>query len=89
MKTFEQYNSENPEIWKQFKETTLNTIKRGFKHYSSKSIFEIIRWHKGGDLKTDAFKINNNYTCFYARKFMEEFPQYNGFFRTRATKEMV
>ena len=83
MKTFETYHKEHPEIWKEFVKTTLETIKKGFKHYSSKSIFEIIRWHKGGDIKSDGFKVNNNYTADYARKFIKEFPEHEGFFRMR------
>ena len=83
MKPFSQYDKDHPEIWKEFKKTTLKAIKKGFKNYSSKSIFEIIRWHRSGDLKPDGFKVNNNYTADYARKFANEFPQYKDFFRTR------
>lgn len=87
MKTFDQYDTENPEIWELFKRTSLEAIKKGFKNYSSKSIFEIIRWHRAGDIKEDSFKINNNYTADYARRFNNKFPQYKGFFRTRKIKE--
>ena len=83
MKTFERYHKEHPEIWEKFKETTLKAIDKGFKNYSSKSIFEIIRWHNQGELKKDGFKINNNYTADYARHFIETHPQYKSFFRTR------
>lgn len=86
MKTFKEYHKEHPEIWKEFKLTTLEAIKKGFKNYSSKSIFEIIRWHKGGNVKLDGFKINNNYTADYARMFTKLYPQHDGFFRTRARK---
>lgn len=89
MKTFQDYHKEHPEIWNQFKGTTLTAIKKGFKNYSSKSIFEIIRWHRRGDIKSDGFKVNNNYTADYAKKFMNEYPQYDGFFRTRKRKEIA
>jgi hypothetical protein len=29
------------------------------------------------------FKINNNHRAYYARLWMREHPQYDGFFRTR------
>lgn len=87
MKTFEQYDNENPTVWEAFKKTTLEAIEKGFSNYSSKSIFEIIRWHKEGDLKSDGFKINNNYTGDYARKFMKHYPMHNNFFRTRRMKK--
>jgi hypothetical protein len=31
----------------------------------------------------EEFKINNNWSSFYARKFMKESPAYEGFFRLR------
>lgn len=83
MKQFQDYHKEHPEIWKEFVKTTFEAIRKGFKNYSSKSIFEIIRWHRGGDIKSDSFKINNNYTADYAKMFMEKYPQHKGFFRTR------
>ena len=83
MKPFSQYHREHPEIWKEFKKITLQVIREGFKHYSSKSIFEAIRWRKRGEIKSDGFKVNNNYTADYARMFAKEFPQYKDFFRTR------
>lgn len=83
MKTFNQYHQENPIIWEKFKELTFKAIEKHFKNYSAKGIFELIRWHTKGDIKSDGLKINNNYTADYARMFMNEFPQYKGFFRTR------
>lgn len=87
MKTFQQYHNEHPEIWEQFKKTTFEAIRKGFKNYSSKSIFEVIRWHKGGDIKSDGFKINNSYTADYARLFANTFPKHKDFFRTRKIKQ--
>ena len=60
MKTFEQYQNENPQIYIAFVKYALQAKQKGFDNYSAKSLFEIIRWHtpiKGGDV----FKINNNY----------------------------
>jgi len=83
--TFEQYENENDEIWTAFVHYTNITIYKGFDHYSAKGIFELIRWHTG--IKTEGtFKINNNYSADYARKFMEVYPKHKGFFRTRIRK---
>ena len=89
MKTFEQYDNENPEIWREFKKTTFEAISKGFKNYGSKGIFEIMRWHRGGGIKSDGWKCNNNYTSDYARKFMKLYPQHQGFFRTRTKKNFA
>ena len=52
------------------------------KHYSSRAVFHALRWEtvidSGGE-----FKINNNWSPFYARKFMKESPSHEGFFRSR------
>ena len=85
-KTFEQYHAENPEVYKDFEYYANATILKGFKHYGAKAIFELIRWHRG-TRATGEFKINNNYTCDYARLFMKLNPQYEGFFRTRQVRK--
>jgi len=83
--TFEQYHNENDEIWTAFVHYTNLTIHKGFKNYGAKGIFELIRWHSGAT-GTGTFKINNNYTADYARKFMEVYPKHEGFFRTKNRK---
>ena len=85
MKTFEQYHREHPQIYKAFVRYALQAKQKGFDNYSAKSLFEIIRWHtpiKGGDV----FKINNNYAPDYARKMMQEYESFKGFFRVRTLK---
>lgn len=79
------YHRDNPEVWELFKSFTLELIYSGRKHYSANAIFERIRWEKDlGNGSEAAFKLNNNYRAFYARRFMASYPQYDGFFRTRA-----
>jgi len=79
------YHRNNPEVWELFKSFTLELIYSGRKHYSANAIFERIRWEKDlGNGSEAAFKLNNNYRAFYARRFMASYPQYEGFFRTRA-----
>ena len=82
---FELYNEENPQIYELFKRYSLSAIERGHKNLSAEFIFNVIRWETS--MKTsDDFKINNNAKPYYARKFMKEYPQYNGFFRKRHSK---
>lgn len=82
---FQKYDSENPEIWNQFVKFSRIAMNKGFKHYSAKGIFEIIRWHTatGGN---DGFKLNNNYHADYARKMMNAHPEFADFFRVRELK---
>jgi hypothetical protein len=83
---FEQYDKDNPQIWQAFIHFTLQTMGKGFSRYSANGIFEVIRWHyafKNGDKQ---FKVNNIYRPDYARKFMKQFPQHEGFFEIRELK---
>ncbi len=83
---FKKYDTENPQIWEEFKKYSfIAKNKRQFKNYSSKGIFEIIRWHTS-TAGNDAFKLNNNYHADYARKMMTNYPEFNGFFRVRELK---
>lgn len=83
---FIKYDTDNPEIWLQFRNFAYQAkyVKR-FKNYSAKGIFELIRWHSsiGGN---DQFKLNNNYHADYARKMMETDPAFDGFFKVRELK---
>mgnify|MGYP003154231220 CR=1 FL=1 len=94
-RAFELYDAQNPEIWELFIRFTGQAMSRGYKHYSVNGIFERIRWHTSvealpasGDPRVEDrdLKINNNYRPYYARKFHEQFPQHDGFFRTRVLR---
>jgi len=84
---FCEYHQKNPQVYTQFRRVTLQTIQKGFKRYSAKGIFEIVRWHSGVRAEDpEGFKINNNFVPFYARMFMREYPQHEEFFETRKSK---
>jgi hypothetical protein len=83
---FKKYDEENPQIWVEFQKYSLIAKNdRKFKNYSSKGIFEIIRWHTAVQ-GNDKFKLNNNFHADYARKMMATYPEFNGFFRIRELK---
>lgn len=81
------FHTEHPEVWDWFCEFTFDRIKKGYKNYGAKGVFERIRWETtlGEDGKV-MFKIGNNHTPFYARGFMLQYPQHAGFFRLREQK---
>ena len=81
------FNRKHPDVWRLFCSFTFDLIELGYKNYSAKAVFERIRWEKdtGGD-GVNQFKLNNNYTAFYGRRFMRVYPEHDGFFRTREQK---
>ena len=85
-KNFMKFHQENPQVWELFKKYAFNAIEEGRKLYSSKLIFEKIRWDS--DLASNTwvhFKLPNEFTPYYARLFHAAYPPYRGFFRTIAT----
>ena len=83
--TFEQYQERNPRIYKEFVHYAHQLIMAGQNKIGSKLIFERIRWESKIE-RRDEFKINNNFTADYARKFEQDFPHFAGIFEKRVCK---
>ena len=83
---FVSYHARNPQIYEAFKRITLRAIAKGYNYWSAKGVFEIIRWETKVQADEEDFKINNNYTPFYARMFCMDFPSHKEFFRKRKSK---
>ena len=80
------FHKENPKVWEYFVKFTFEVIERGFSKYSVNGVFERIRWetYQADVDGRSTFKLNNNYRAFFARWFMDLYPEYSGFFRLRA-----
>lgn len=84
---FEKFDSQHPEIYDEFVRRVDQLWNRGIRKYSSDSLLHIIRFHTVLDGRdTEQYKINNNYSAFYARKYIKQFPHREGFFATRQQK---
>lgn len=81
----QRYHAENPGLYETFKAYTFEAIESGYRNFSARMIVEKIRWETGVVARNSDFKIDNGITAFYARLFMEQFPQYRDYFRTRAS----
>lgn len=84
---FEEFDVANPEVYETIKKLALHAISLGKKRISFYMLTEVVRWeiylktheHAGVTLKgadDRRFKISNNYRPYYARKFINEFPQH-------------
>lgn len=83
---FKKFHTDNPEIYKLFKEFTFTAISRGHKKLSSEMIINRIRWETNIMTNDKDYKINNNYKPFYSRMFMSDHPEYKEFFYKRTSK---
>ena len=82
----ETYDQENPEVWLEFQTLALQLIERGVRHYGAKAIFEVLRYHRTLETADPEYKINNNYTSYYARKFIRRHPRHSDFFEVRRSR---
>lgn len=81
--TFEDFHSANPHVYEYLREYAL-MVKRTGRRIGMKALFERLRWdYMVSTTSSTGFKLNNNYTAFYARLLMETEPALRGFFETR------
>ena len=86
---FEAYDKSNPHVYKRFCEIADSIIKRGHKHYSADAILHVIRYESTVKKEPfELFKINNNYSSRYARKFISDHPEHNNFFEIRVLRPL-
>lgn len=80
--TFEQYHALNPQVYSKFCLYTEMLIKSGRKKLGAKAVIERIRWDTMIDT-VGVFKVNNNYTSAYSKKFEQDHPEFKGIFEHR------
>lgn len=84
---FENFLNKYPFVWELFKAQVFRAKTHGFKRVGSKAIVEYLRWQaRFNRLAGEDFKINNDYTSRFARKFKEEYPGYPIEFEERQLK---
>lgn len=91
---FKEFDTNNPEVYNEFKKYAFAAIKKKKKKISAKLIINVIRWEKFMETKektlfTDKdgvkhkFRINDAYTAHYGRKFIKDFPALADIFNFR------
>ena len=80
---FNRFNKENPHIFKAFESQALLAIGKGRSKISSKLIINWIRWHYFIESSDKNFKINDAYQSYYARCFIEKYPEHKDVFEFR------
>ena len=84
---FLDWHRDNPHVYDLFKRFSFEAIERGHKNLSAWLIVNRIRWETSVVTQGSDFKISNNNIAYYSRKFMQDHPEYDGFFRTKPLKE--
>jgi hypothetical protein len=83
--TFWEFHRNNPVVYELFKRFTNEVIAAGHLRYSSDAVLHRIRWHTKITLRErEDYKINDNYSAYYARLWLADHPNHPDFFETRA-----
>ena len=84
---FFRYLELNQPVWDAFVSYTLDAIKKN-RVVGAKAVMERVRWEVEIDKQTE-FKVNNNYTAYFARLFSLFYPQHSAYFETRETRGLT
>lgn len=86
---FERFHASYPEVFALFERFTLEAIAAGATDCGAKAIWERVRWEtRIREKRSDAecFRLNNNYTPYMARLFIQRHPEFDGLFATRKVR---
>jgi len=85
---FEEFHKANPSVYFALEKLAQQVWNRGRRQISIKMLFEVLRWDyymQTKDPHSD-FKLNNNYTAYYARFLMLNHPEWKDLFKTKKVK---
>ena len=80
------YLPDNLHVWTAFEREALRVAARGFKHYSARTIIEVLRHHSALQEQGSAWKLNDHHTPYLARLFTLMHPGHAHLFEIRVAK---
>ena len=80
------WHKANPQVWELFKQFSFEVIESGRKKYSAWQVIGRCRWETDIQTTGKEFKISNDFIAYYARLFMETYPEHKGFFQIKKLK---
>jgi len=83
---FRAYEEKNPHVYEEFKRNTLELAKAGVKKTSAWLVINKMRWDSMLSVESFDYKIPNDFIGVYARRFMKQYPQYDGIFTIKSSK---
>ena len=63
---FEQFHKNNPQVAAALKEMAYGLREKGVKRFGMKALFEVLRYQTALETDGEPYKLNNNFTAFYA-----------------------
>lgn len=83
---FKAYLPDNLHVFEAFAREAIRVHKRGFKHYSARTIIESLRHHSALEEAGGPWKLNDHNTPYLARLFDLLYPEHAGLWEFRETK---
>lgn len=80
------YLPENLHVYEAFERETMRVVRRGFEHYSARTIIEVLRHNSALAERTGPWKLNDWHTPYLARLFALMNPAHAELFEFRITK---
>ena len=80
---FRTFHRTNPHVLRSLIKLTSDLHEAGFNRIGMKMLFEVLRWQTMLETRGDDFRLNNNYTAYYARLLMHRRPEFKGMFAVR------
>lgn len=83
---FERFHAENPAVYRLFRQFAHDAKRAGRTRFSADAILHRIRWFVSVETVGEEYKLNDHYSAMYARKLIEDEPEFAGFFELRKTR---
>lgn len=79
------FHTKNPHVYRMLASLALELRRTGIRQWGIKSLYETCRYEIQIQTRSSAttFRLNNNFTAYYARLLMKSIPELRGFFKTR------
>jgi len=78
------FHANNPHVYALLVRLARYAQSKGLRRWGIKAAFEVLRF-KAIETVGDLYKLNNNYTAWYAREIMRREPDLSEFFATRTS----
>lgn len=83
---FKEFDRKNPKVYQELVSLTQQAYDAGRRKIGINMLIEVVRWNRFITTTDIDFKINNNYAPRYARKIMEEYPEFGDIFNLRTLR---
>ena len=81
---FRKFHHTNPHVYKALKRLCLQVRRSGVSRFGIRTVWERLRWYAEFETtRRDEWKLNNNYTKYYARLLMQNEPELADLFEVR------